>query len=248
MKQKNFIFFVLLLMSGCIFSDYPSEVFVERVIDGDTFIGDGYKIRLLGIDAPEKAQPCYEEAKNFLKKLIENKTVKLEYDKIKKDRYGRLLAYVWINDTFVNREMLIKGFAIYRDYGDNIVYKNLLNITPRGCVKQIDSCEECIGIAYFQWNPEGNDCEGGEFIKLKNYCSFPCNLTKWSIEDAEGNRFVFPEVVINTTLNVYFDCEFEKEGIHFCKEGCKAVWNNEGDIFKLYNNKGELVIYYGYSS
>lgn len=247
MERKFFIALFFMFLAGCIASSYPSEVFVEKVIDGDTFIGNGHIIRLLGIDAPEKAQPCYEEAKNFLKKLIENKTVKLEYDKKKKDKHGRLLAYVWINNTFVNKEIVEKGFAIYRDYGNKLIYRDLLNIPPRGCVKQIDTCEECIGIAYFRWNPEGDDCKGGEFVILKNYCSFPCNLTKWSIEDAEGNKFVLPEVVIKRTLAIYFDCEFEKEGIHFCKEGCKAVWDNNGDIFKLYNNKGELVIYYEYS-
>lgn len=244
--KSNYLIFIFILISGCISNNYPSKVFVEKVIDGDTFIANGYKIRLLGIDAPEKGQLCYEEAKNFLKYLIENKTVRVEYDKIKKDKYGRILAYVWINDTFVNREMIIKGFAIYRDYGHKLAYKSILNITPSGCVSKIDSCEKCIGIAYFLWNPEGDDCKGGELIKLKNFCNFPCNITHWAIEDYEGNRFLLPQTIINKTLTIYFDCENEKNGIHFCKKDCKAVWDNDGDIFKLYNNKGELVIYYEY--
>lgn len=248
MEFKNFIFLTILLLflSGCVSQTFPSKVFVKKVVDGDTFVASGYKIRLIGIDAPEKGQPCYEEARLFLKKLIENKTVRLEYDKVKKDKYGRLLAYVWINNTFVNREMVINGFAVYRNYGEKLIYENLLNLSPRGCVKEIDTCEECIGIAYFQFNPKGDDCKGGEFIKLKNYCSFPCNLTKWRIEDSQGNRFVLPQVLINTTLTIYFDCEKSKEGLHLCKKGCKAVWDNKGDVFKLYNSKGKLVIYYRY--
>ena len=200
---------------------------------------------MIGIDAPEKAQLCYKEAKNFLRKLIENKTVKLEYDKRKKDRYGRLLAYVWANKTLVNKEMILKGFAVYRDYGEKLKYKKELDIPSTGCVKEIDTCEECIGVAYFEWNPPGDDCKGGEFVKLKNFCKFPCNLTGWSIEDKDGNKFVFGNTIINTTLTIYFSCE-KKGDVQFCKENCKAVWNNNGDVFKLYNEKGKPVIRYEY--
>lgn len=99
---------------------------VERVIDGDTlsvYLGLGgkkEKIRLLGIDAPEKSPiekaECYSaQASEKLKKLAANNFVLLEKDKLQKDdkdKYGRLLRYVLLFDnTSVNEEMVKGGYA-----------------------------------------------------------------------------------------------------------------------------------------
>lgn len=99
---------------------------VERVFDGDTlsvYLGLGgkkEKVRLLGIDAPEKSPiekaECYsKQATEQLKKLTFNKFVLLEKDKLQtddKDKYGRLLRYVILFDsTSVNEELLKGGFA-----------------------------------------------------------------------------------------------------------------------------------------
>lgn len=99
---------------------------VERVIDGDTlsvYLGWGgkkEKVRLLGIDAPEKSPTekaeCYSsQASEKLKKLAANNFVLLEKDKLQKDdkdKYGRLLRYVVLFDnTSVNEEMVKGGYA-----------------------------------------------------------------------------------------------------------------------------------------
>lgn len=238
--------FLLFLWSN---SSPPKEVLVEIIVDGDTFKSGKYTIRLLGIDSPEKGQMCYKEAKEFLKKLIENKTVKLEYDSRKKDSYGRLLAYVWIDDIFVNEEMIKNGFAVFRDYGEVLKYEKILNISKTGCVANIDTCEECIGVSYFEWDPKGDDCEGGEFVKLKNFCEFSCNLTGWKVSDAHGNEFELLHVMINHTLYLRSGCgENSENEIYLCpKRKCKALWNNDGDSFLLYNKNGELVINLTYS-
>ena len=55
---------------------YPETVKVKRVVDGDTFITENNRvIRLLGIDAPEKGQKCFEEARRYLQNLIEGREV-----------------------------------------------------------------------------------------------------------------------------------------------------------------------------
>ncbi len=255
MKKKYFLsfaavfFLATLLLSLFSYVNYPEKLFVRKVIDGDTFEGDGYTIRLIGIDAPEKAQKCYEEAKNFLRKLIEGKTVRLEYDEEKRDAYGRVLAYVWVGGTFVNMEMIKNGYAVFRNYGKKLRHADILNLSPSGCVAGIDTCEECIGISYFLWNPEGDECSGNEFVKLKNYCDFPCNLSGWKIMDKDGNEFILGNILLNKTLYIYSGCgRSSKNKIFLCvKKQCKAIWNNDGDSFILINEKGNIVLNYTYS-
>lgn len=86
---------------------------VINIIDGDTVeIKGGQKVRYLGIDTPEIGQPFYEQAKNKNKELVLGKIVRLEICGAEPmDKYGRLLAYVYMDKTLVNRELLISGYA-----------------------------------------------------------------------------------------------------------------------------------------
>jgi micrococcal nuclease len=68
---------------------------VESVIDGYTIeLNDGEKVRLIGVSCPETDEPFSKEATEFTRKTIEGKRVWLEYDKTRKDKSGRTLAYV----------------------------------------------------------------------------------------------------------------------------------------------------------
>ena len=87
---------------------------VTRVIDGDTFITNkGDRVRLIGVDAPELPSLRGIESKMYLHQLIDNKVVTLERDGISKnkDKYGRLLRYVYLNKKDVNLQMLKSGYA-----------------------------------------------------------------------------------------------------------------------------------------
>ena len=90
-----------------------------RVIDGDTIVIEGgERIRLIGVDTPELHHPkkpvqyYAKEAKKFTKSLVEEKDVQLEYDRQRKDKYGRTLAYVYLKDrTFLNIEIIKQGYG-----------------------------------------------------------------------------------------------------------------------------------------
>ena len=91
---------------------------VERVVDGDTIVlAGGERVRLLGVNTPETVaprtpvQPMGPEASAFTKRLLEGKTVRLGYDKERRDRYGRMLAYVYLGDRLVNEEIIRAGFS-----------------------------------------------------------------------------------------------------------------------------------------
>ncbi len=113
---------------------------VQRVVDGDTFVLEGgERVRLLGIDTPEKfqsqkldkdversgmdkktIQKLGELASEYVKKLVEGKKVILvpEQNYEDKDKYGRLLRYIYLEDgTFVNKKIVEDGYAnAYRQF------------------------------------------------------------------------------------------------------------------------------------
>ena len=112
-----------LLITGC---SRVSEnaVYVTRVIDGDTLeIEGGYRVRYIGIDTPEKGEPYYWEALEANRSLVEGKRIRLEEDVEDRDEYGRLLRYIWVNDTMVNAELVRLGCAYSYSYPPNVKYQ-----------------------------------------------------------------------------------------------------------------------------
>lgn len=97
---------------------------VRKVFDGDTIgLDDGTRVRLIGIDAPEvdspysKKEPFGEESKAFLASLVLNRQVSLVQGDPPRDKYGRLLAYVYVDGVLVNGRMIREGWArAYRRY------------------------------------------------------------------------------------------------------------------------------------
>ncbi len=109
---------------------------VIRVVDGDTFWVDdgsekGLKIRLIGIDAPEPRNTGTRpkgyfgaESTNYLQQLLKDNKVRLEYDVSRYDRYGRTLAYAYLeNGTFINAELVRKGFAAVMTVPPNVKHQ-----------------------------------------------------------------------------------------------------------------------------
>lgn len=102
-----------------IYTSKTMDAEVTSVIDGDTFRirtneGDTEKVRLLLIDTPEigeQPEPYALEARDYTKELLDGQTVHLEFDESERDQYGRLLAYVYVNDQMVNQLLLEKGLA-----------------------------------------------------------------------------------------------------------------------------------------
>jgi micrococcal nuclease len=104
---------------------------VARVVDGDTIkLESGETLRYIGIDTPETVHPskpvqCYgKEASAKNKELVEGKEVKLEKDVSEKDKYGRLLRYVWLGDVLVNELLVSKGYAQSSSYPPDVKYQD----------------------------------------------------------------------------------------------------------------------------
>jgi micrococcal nuclease len=111
---------------------------VTKIVDGDTFWADdgsekGLKIRLIGVDAPEsrnvfkKKKGYYGmEAKAYLTKMLNGKSIKLVRDVDSLDRFGRTLSYVYLEDgTFVNAELVKNGYAMIMTIPPNVEFADL---------------------------------------------------------------------------------------------------------------------------
>lgn len=104
---------------------------VTRVIDGDTIeIEGGERVRYIGIDTPETVDPrkpvqCFGiEASKKNKELVEGKIVRLEKDITDRDKYNRLLRYVYVDDVFINLELVKQGFAYSYSYPPDIKHQD----------------------------------------------------------------------------------------------------------------------------
>lgn len=107
------------------------SVKVAQVIDGDTIkIEGGERVRYIGIDTPETVHPdepieCYgKEASAKNKDLVDGQTVDLEKDVSERDKYGRLLRYVWVGDQLVNEYLVREGFAHSSTYPPDVKYQS----------------------------------------------------------------------------------------------------------------------------
>ncbi|MCX7928587.1 MAG: thermonuclease family protein [Patescibacteria group bacterium] len=106
---------------------------VKKVIDGDTIELENRQIvRYIGINTPEtkdarKGVECFgQEAFKKNKELVEGKEIFLEKDVSEKDKYGRLLRYVYVNDLFVNEYLVLEGYAYAITYPPDVKYQTLL--------------------------------------------------------------------------------------------------------------------------
>lgn len=101
--------------------EYPTKSAFKSyiVLDGDTFEDScGDTIRLLGIDTPERGQPFYLAATGMLDSLLNGNGLRYEYDFRRRGPHGRLLAYVFTDEHFVNVELVRAGMASVYIYSD----------------------------------------------------------------------------------------------------------------------------------
>ena len=127
----NSIMFLTLFLVGIgnVFAN--DTVTLKKCVDGDTaqFILDDevIKVRFLAIDTPESVHPTVEveangkDASSYTCELLTNaKKIELEYEKNKTDKYGRYLAWVWVDDLLLQDELIKNGYAevayLYGDY------------------------------------------------------------------------------------------------------------------------------------
>jgi len=134
-RPWHLLFLLLPLLVAGSASAGPLEGLVVRVVDGDTIyvqLADRVeKIRYIGVNTPEihhpikGEEPGGREAAAMNRRLVGGRPVRLELDVRSRDRYGRLLAYVWLGDTMVNAELVRRGYAQVMTVPPNVRYQDL---------------------------------------------------------------------------------------------------------------------------
>ena len=125
MAAKYLIFSIFFCLVICFNQAYGKTIYGKaKIIDGDTIHIDSNKIRLHAIDAPETKQTCTKnkiiwncgvQSTKFLKKIIGKKKITCKING--EDKYNRYIGVCYIGNLDINREMVLKGWAIaYRYY------------------------------------------------------------------------------------------------------------------------------------
>jgi micrococcal nuclease len=232
-RVKQILILVLIISSGLLYYElvtvakYSTETFkVTQVIDGDTIVlSDGEHVRLLGINTPEKEQPYYQEAKDYMKELVEGKEVDVENHG--KDKYQRTLAYVYFNGESVNQKQLFIGYANLYYYGTDEKYEKMKNAEQYARENELglwrkSSSFGCIKLISLKYKDNGK-CNNQEQIILENSCE---NLSVIIKDDA---NHIYDENINSGQWSKNFSC----------------IWNDAGDTLMIRDKQG-LVLWWRY--
>lgn len=260
MNLKSLLFFLLLLLFllnynflNKYFTSYfeilifeeQERFLVTSVTDGDTIKIGNQTIRLLGINTPEKGEPYYLEAKEYLSSLILGKEIQLKFGNEKYDKYGRILAYIYLNKTLINLKLIEQGLAnpyffdksdpnynsFMQEWGKCILKnKNL-------CSSSGSYCRNCILLNSFS--------QEKQFLELRNICNYSCNLTSWKIHSQGRRKFNFPKISLEPNKSLYIivgDKENEPNILYFKETN---VFSKTDSIY-LRDEFGKLIWYVNY--
>jgi len=219
----KYIIIILFIFSGFFYYYFltqpvSQEFLVLRVIDGDTLeLENQIKIRLLGINTPEKNQKYYDEAAQLLKKLAENKTIKIKWQD--SDKYGRILAYAFLGKKLVNKEILEKGFANLYYYEKDNYYSNMKQAEEKARQEEAGIWKKsqnygCLKLIELKYKEP-------EQLILKNSCQ------KIKITLKDDATHIYQEEI--------------PSGIWI--KNFSHIWNNDGDSLFVWDDSGLLVFY-----
>jgi micrococcal nuclease len=189
MNKWIFLYFLLIgAIVGC--TQQADTISGTEIIDGDTFrLVTGDTVRLIGIDAPELSQPGGEMSREYLAQLIVGKRITLERGYEDRDKYNRLLRFVYTNDLCINEEMIRQGYAEARYLPENPICEYYLQL-------EIQAEDKKAGL----WSDN--------IFQPRSCLDWDANLPVISWSEAENyyNQYVIIEGIIINTYNSGIVC------------------------------------------
>ena len=233
--------------------DATVGVTVTEVIDGDTigvtYSGAHESVRLLGIDTSEIGEAFSAEAIAALRTLLLGKTVRLEFDVVRRDQYDRLLAFVWVGSTAANAEMLRLGLATLYTVPPNVLYVEVLRaaqdearVARRGIWAA--PARSPVEIVTIHSDAAGDDTANlnDEYVVFKTVVAG--TLAGYAVEDQSGHRYDFPDRVFENgrTFTLRTGAGADTQTDLYWNMSGSAVWNNDGDTVKVLDPEGHVVV------
>jgi len=119
-----------------------AHAIVSKVIDGDTVVlQNGESVRLLGIDADEFGEICFTEAHERLRELVLGREVVLESSERDRDKYGRLLRYIFVGEENISVRLVEEGLVEVLLLPDNKKYREEIIFAEEAVIKEGIGCE-----------------------------------------------------------------------------------------------------------
>lgn len=232
MDKKTILIICLIIISGIIYYNYTppntlQKVSVERVIDGDTIeLENNIKIRLKGINVPERGMPGYKIATNFLENNLQNKQIYLENTGI--DRYGRYLGYLFTNNQNINQKILENGLGHLYYYEKDQHYSKLKQAEQKARNSKIgiwktSPLSNCLKLIKLDYYDKGDD---HETLILQNNCNKEINIV---IKDDATHTY--KETIPQGTYTKTF----------------QNIFNDNGDTLYIWDENGQMILYHRYS-
>ena len=234
---------------------------VTRHVDGDTFevaVADPprgmravERVRLMGIDTPEMGEPLAAEALAHVERRAGAGPVYLAFDFRRRDRYDRLLAFVYLPDgTLLNAELIETGFAVvYR--GDDLMYflAQFEGLEREARTRQLGVWQGRAGAGVIIVDIRNQSRD--EHVLLRNDGSAAVDISGWRVHDDDGDVLVIPSGVAlapGETLAVGSGTGCV-DTHHPCRRlSTKNIWGNSGDAAELRDGSGAVVDSYSYRS
>jgi len=230
-------------------------VTVARVVDGDTIeLADGRRVRYIGINTPEHDQPYYQEATEANRQLVGSKDIQLEFDQETFDKYGRTLAYIWVDGAMANWEIVNRGFANAYTVPPNVKYEGEFRQAERDARETERGLwagsDVSLKIVDLNADAPGSDKENpnGEWVEIANQGNQTVRMRGYSLKDEANHIYTFADFEVQPGQNfrLYTGTGQDTAGELYWGLSSESVWNNDSDTAFLRDGQGALVDMYTY--
>jgi endonuclease YncB( thermonuclease family) len=236
---------------------------VSNVVNGDTMDvlidGVSFRVRYIGVDAPEAGEPYSSQATSQNIELVQGKTVTLVKDASNTDEEGSLLRYVLFGNAFVNYSLVREGSAqasiSQPDVACDMTFAEAQNqavsegagqwaliptpLSPTHTPASVPN----IQITFILFDGAVPQVESDEFAQITNQGSLAVNLQGWRLNaGAPEQDFYFPNFQLDPGLSCrIYTNENHPEYCGFSFGRAEAIWRNTGDCGYLYDDEGAQV-------
>ena len=244
----------LLLTFFLLFTSSPIHAAqVAAVLDGDTIrLSDGKTVRYFGINTPEYGQPFAEEAKRYNEQLVLGKEVRVVPARRRPDAYKRVLAYVYVNNTLLNTQLVTAGLAHvfildpFDRSDDWLRLQHAAQTRGKGMWRS-GGAQGPLKITMVYADAKGDDRKNpnGEYIRICNVSSQPVELTGFAIQDEKKHLYVFPTGSLQPGYTALLSSgpgpTTVRQGQYRFHWDTGPVWNNTGDTAFLFDPDGKQI-------